>query len=572
MTPRLEIELRGMPALTDLAGILGQVGSEHRFRLILQWPEASGQASLVAAMARAALEAGFLRVRLKGPASGLTAAGLGTAVAGGLNELEVMVPGHAPWEAIRELRRAGGLRYVSMVWMQDELDESSGRFNPCDADELKIRCESGRDNGVDRAIADSIGHFRRVAVRGLPLCWLPSLGEDRVIANAVAATVDAGGEGRGAALPPFEDPDRCWVPQCGRCSLYLACDGLPRGMFGQGLSGSRVVHPFGGGDGAVVPMGPGGLVHTGRSQSFLTGRTHVHAVAAGVRPCGRMAVPIGEVPRQAAFLKAQGLVAVVVDPEDAPGDRDGVAALKPAHVFFSLGNEAAEAADLERAFARAESGSNPMGADVFGRGIGRLLGYPDCCIDAFVAAGPDTSTDSLVREAHGRSTAFAWELNQIDPRTPFPLVAHVPCRFDCPASLALARQVLCILPKVFPYLDGAASRYLGRPVLYVDPDCAVSFAGWPDPDGEGVTYSHFEAFAPGSGGSGRAKGLAGRILALLALGNRVRVDGRTIRVFRGDEQELSLELAVEPKVFGFIQGQGQPNAAALRIRSTQRQE
>ncbi|MBI5608417.1 MAG: hypothetical protein HY902_06010, partial [Deltaproteobacteria bacterium] len=85
------------------------------------------------------------------------------------------------------------------------------------------------------------------------------------------------------------------------------------------------------------------------------------------------------------------------------------------------------------------------------RRLGRAYGFPPCCIEAFCDAYVETLADPsvgdnawLLLRAARRSRQFAPQLGVLNAllgeACASPL-RHLPCRFDCPASLALAQEL-----------------------------------------------------------------------------------------------------------------------------------
>ncbi|MEM9074376.1 MAG: hypothetical protein AAGE52_38130, partial [Myxococcota bacterium] len=104
--------------------------------------------------------------------------------------------------------------------------------------------------------------------------------------------------------------------------------------------------------------------------------------------------------------------------------------------------------------------------------IGTLLGYPRCCIDAFLSQA-DRSNNSFNRYATAQRTdAETWPWELADLRTK--IYPFYPCRYDCPAALTYARQTLAQLDAS----DFEATRQrLARPVLYFDDEHQLVFEG-----------------------------------------------------------------------------------------------
>ena len=106
------------------------------------------------------------------------------------------------------------------------------------------------------------------------------------------------------------------------------------------------------------------------------------------------------------------------------------------------------------------------------RELGALYGYPDCCVQAFsdahlevllrLAPRVGDNLVAIVRAAE-RSVAFEPLLDTLDggafasQRSP---LRHLPCRFDCPASVALANQLLALAADVRQAGPAAAAEAL----------------------------------------------------------------------------------------------------------------
>ncbi len=558
MTPRLVTVLRAPPAGTPEA-LLQSIPADRRDRLTIAWPGAARTPPL--GLVAAARRAGFSRVRLFGPASEMTGAMLRRAVDAGLDEVEVLLDGEGPWQMLRDLRAAGRLAYVLL--RQASLDrggESPDPSNPCGADAFVLEVpDSGPLPGDGRRLDIASSRFRRLAVRGWPLCAFPSLAEDRILSNALLAAADvpaAAGDGEPWLRVPFETPSRVFTEACGGCRLALACDGIPAAALASGPGGSLRVQPFGPGNACDVPLEPEGIAARCHPSSFLSGRVHVLGVSSGCRPCGRIVVDESDAARQVTLLENQGLRTAEVPVPAALKDRDAGAGARGAglhHVFFSKGDEARAAADLVVRFAQSQEGGSALDPAEFSRSLGSLLGYPRCCVEAFTAAGPDATTSSLLRAAHRRSEAFHWQLNVLDPVSPFTLLPHLPCRFDCPESLAMASRLASVLDDVFPFLAGAARRALGRPWLWWDASRGVALEGPADADAAGAACHLPDSPLQRSGirPDAAARSFLHRVLPILEVADHLRLDGSTVRVSRAGVLLAQLDEGCDPLIFPF---------------------
>jgi hypothetical protein len=97
--------------------------------------------------------------------------------------------------------------------------------------------------------------------------------------------------------------------------------------------------------------------------------------------------------------------------------------------------------------------------------IGALLGYPECCIEAF-AAQPDRSSDPANRFATAARTSapqpWPWETANFDRM----IAAFFPCRYDCAAARAHARAILAEADREEPGLAATIERELRAKWIY----------------------------------------------------------------------------------------------------------
>ncbi len=106
--------------------------------------------------------------------------------------------------------------------------------------------------------------------------------------------------------------------------------------------------------------------------------------------------------------------------------------------------------------------------------IGELLGYPSCCVAAFVALGERGNNAALTYVTAARSRALAVPFHAALNSTVRHVLPCTPCSFGCPRAITLAARVLDVLPKD---VSVALRRALARPVLYFDEARAIVFEG-----------------------------------------------------------------------------------------------
>jgi hypothetical protein len=148
----------------------------------------------------------------------------------------------------------------------------------------------------------------------------------------------------------------------------------------------------------------------------------------GIKPALRLVVPRGS---SSALLPRGDTVAVVVAEYDA--ERDVL------YVARTRGHAEALCAAERRALPRLAS--HTPDADVLAahRELGRLLGYPRCCVEAFVARvargvtvrhdGSHAAERFVAAEDALRASDASWA--RLNPLVARPLVPFAPCRFDC---------------------------------------------------------------------------------------------------------------------------------------------
>ncbi len=182
------------------------------------------------------------------------------------------------------------------------------------------------------------------------------------------------------------------------------------------------------------------------------------AVRLGLRRVWRAELPLAE----AEVLGAHpppGLIVlpgaqITLDPEttlafDAPG-----ATMQILYLARDRADaEAARAADM------AAATRDPEQLVTAHRELGQLLGYPECCVTAFLAAQTArTAADAAdvtehafaVLQAGRGSQLFDRRLNFGSPIDDACFVRHVPCSFDCAASLAQVAELEAEMTRIAP--------------------------------------------------------------------------------------------------------------------------
>lgn len=193
------------------------------------------------------------------------------------------------------------------------------------------------------------------------------------------------------------------------------------------------------------------------------------AYTAGLKPAIRRTVDPARADEVAARMRASG-AAVLRSRETAVfGAREEVV------LYVAPTERDAEA--LRDAEASVLPGrvraADPSGAH---RAVGRALGFPACCVDAFcarlargvdrlVAGGPGGIAEDYV------AARAAWvprpdaRVNPLLMRVGAQLVSFYPCRFDCPAAVAQAEALRAEIARRAPEAARALMAVLSRSVV-----------------------------------------------------------------------------------------------------------
>lgn len=246
----------------------------------------------------------------------------------------------------------------------------------------------------------------------------------------------------------------------------------------------------------------------------------VVAMAAGIKPLSRSTLSPEQARRAIARYRHLGFRGLVAeDPVNHGGAR------------LYLGP------DLARAHAAAKADAAKDDVE-----LGRLLGYPRCCVEAFLAVA-EPRTTAAVQHARFRGLRGAGHprLNCIDLHV-FHYVPWIPCSPTCALSTryadAIARAIPTIGPRALqlrPDVDLAGfvaqiDRALAAHRLHVFADVQVSLEGTADADG--VTRARAWATAldrhPDAALSAEAREAVARLVQRVNAGQRVAVTDETL--------------------------------------------
>jgi hypothetical protein len=184
------------------------------------------------------------------------------------------------------------------------------------------------------------------------------------------------------------------------------------------------------------------------------------------------------------------------------------------------------------------------------RGLGRLLGYPECCVDQLASEAlqdDDTQIARLAGTHEGRLSLFDnWVPVELRP------FSHFPCRSGCPATAALSRRTLDLIDGACPSFGKALRSALGSVAVvqslwryllllgaHVDADGGVSYGSVLSQRDLGMSTDDAALREP------EFRAFYLEVIEPLESGNRLVLHGTELAVHR--DGELVARITFEPR-------------------------
>jgi hypothetical protein len=171
--------------------------------------------------------------------------------------------------------------------------------------------------------------------------------------------------------------------------------------------------------------------------------------------------------------------------------------------------------------------------------LGRLLGYPRCCVEAFVSAPQPRRNMDLLAATAGRTDGLLLARLNVADLHVFHYVSWTPCSFACSWSARYADRIAALLDKRHADFRRRIDDALGAHRLVLHDDVQISMRG--EHDGTEVRVADAWPTAcdrhPDAHLDQDATEAVARLLALVRTGTTVSVRGNTLRV---DAEVLAL--------------------------------
>ncbi len=158
------------------------------------------------------------------------------------------------------------------------------------------------------------------------------------------------------------------------------------------------------------------------------------------------------------------------------------------------------------------------------RKLGELLGYPECCINNFIEKEAEGRRDFVMENWKSSGENPSYLLNFVLDFSPFHLISHFPCSFNCKKSKEIAGNLLEIMKKENFLLSRETEEYLKMPVLYSKDRNFILFRGTANE--KVIKYNDFFVF------SSQKNTFKESLIGNLKEGNEIEISGKNLLISR----------------------------------------
>jgi hypothetical protein len=178
------------------------------------------------------------------------------------------------------------------------------------------------------------------------------------------------------------------------------------------------------------------------------------------------------------------------------------------------------------------------------RKFGKILGYPECCIEFAVNMEWVGEQRPLIYQLENTKSKFSLFCNNVFKYKIYYLSFHYPHSFDCELTINFCKKILKAIEEEEKDLAKKILYYLQLPILYFDMHNVIVFEGKKInnevvyDDIIPIEWSRIVKFPNNS------------IFKKIKYGNKIRVFNKSIHVFRDDE--LLYKIEKKDKFDGFL--------------------
>jgi len=108
--------------------------------------------------------------------------------------------------------------------------------------------------------------------------------------------------------------------------------------------------------------------------------------------------------------------------------------------------------------------------------LGLAFGYPECCVRSFIQYNRWGQMCNLT-EAANNSRRTRWEANCLTKNTPWMTIFHIPCAFDCPATVDYSQAVLAAVAGIDLGYASKLEAFIKQTVLVVNEKLSYALVG-----------------------------------------------------------------------------------------------
>lgn len=187
--------------------------------------------------------------------------------------------------------------------------------------------------------------------------------------------------------------------------------------------------------------------------------------------------------------------------------------------------------------------------------LGAALGYPECCVKFFMKHNQWSSQNQFA-ETRKASKTLSWKANCFAKHSRWMIIYHMPCAFDCPATLEYSSLLLKELWAFDPAYGEAIESYLKQTLVVSNERLAFTLVGAKTSENHRASYTGVKSLQEFI----RLRDpFHDDYLNALNAGNELMIEDGTIFIWknrdfvRGIETSCDLGIAEVPLLLAFVE-------------------